>query len=106
LFDRGGFSLEHLRRDVEAVRTGATSSVCDYLLFLTTRFWYGVPLFFVISGYCISASVDRHRQRASSVKTYLSATFPTHLPNSVGVPGRRHSADGSGRSFRPLADER
>lgn len=76
---------------VEAVRTGATTSVSDYLLFLTTRFWYGVPLFFVISGYCISASVDRHRQRASSVKTYFLRRFRRIFPTlwvflAVAIP--------------------
>ena len=76
---------------VEAVRTGATSSMSDYLLILTTRFWYGVPLFFVISGYCISASVDRHRQRASSVKTYFLRRFRRIFPTlwvflAVAIP--------------------
>jgi peptidoglycan/LPS O-acetylase OafA/YrhL len=65
---------------VETVRTGAASSVSEYLLFLTTRFWYGVPLFFVISGYCISASVDRHRQQASSVKNYFMRRFRRIFP--------------------------
>ena len=65
---------------VEAVRNGTTSSVSDYVLFLTTRFWYGVPLFFVISGYCISASVDRHRERASSVRTYFLRRFRRIFP--------------------------
>jgi peptidoglycan/LPS O-acetylase OafA/YrhL len=65
---------------VEAVRTGTTTSVSDYLLFLTTRFWYGVPLFFVISGYCISASVDRHQQRVSSVRTYFLRRFRRIFP--------------------------
>lgn len=65
---------------VEAVRTGTATSVSDYLLFLTTRFWYGVPMFFVISGYCISASVDRHRQREGSVKTYFLRRFRRIFP--------------------------
>src|SRR4026207_1662106 len=29
------------------------------------RLWIGVPIFFVISGYCISAAVDAHRRQTS-----------------------------------------
>lgn len=60
---------------VETIRSSQDVSVSDYLLLMTTRFWYGVPLFFVISGYCISASVDRHQQRAGTVRSYFLRRF-------------------------------
>jgi peptidoglycan/LPS O-acetylase OafA/YrhL len=35
----------------------------EQLYDLVERFWLGVPVFFVISGYCISAAADAHRHR-------------------------------------------
>jgi peptidoglycan/LPS O-acetylase OafA/YrhL len=76
---------------VETIRDSENVSVSDYLLFLTTRFWYGVPLFFVISGYCISASMDRHQQRAGSVRSYFLRRFRRIFPTlwvflAVAIP--------------------
>ena len=76
---------------VEAIRSSQDVSVSDYLLFMTTRFWYGVPLFFVISGYCISASVDRHQQRAGTVRSYFLRRFRRIFPTlwvfiAVAIP--------------------
>jgi len=65
---------------VETIRSSQDVSVSDYLLLMTTRFWYGVPLFFVISGYCISASVDRHQQRAGTVRSYFLRRFRRIFP--------------------------
>lgn len=65
---------------VETIRNSESVSVADYMLLMTTRFWYGVPLFFVISGYCISASVDRHQQRAGSVRSYFLRRFRRIFP--------------------------
>ena len=42
------------------VRT-AGGSVSDWLIVVVGRFWVGVPLFFVVSGYCIAASADATR---------------------------------------------
>jgi peptidoglycan/LPS O-acetylase OafA/YrhL len=39
-------------------------SAVDWFLVAAARFWAGVPVFFVISGYCIAASADRVRDRA------------------------------------------
>ena len=33
--------------------------------------WIGVPIFFVVSGYCIAASVDSMRRKGYSLKTYF-----------------------------------
>jgi peptidoglycan/LPS O-acetylase OafA/YrhL len=39
---------------------------------LADRLWLGVPMFFVISGYCIAATVDSHRRRERrSLSSYL-----------------------------------
>ena len=43
-------------------RTGSTVEIV--ISDVATRLWMGVPIFFVISGYCISATVDAHRRRA------------------------------------------
>jgi len=76
---------------VESIRNSESVSVSDYLLLMTTRFWYGVPLFFVISGYCISASVDRHQQRAGTVRSYFLRRFRRIFPTlwvfaAVAIP--------------------
>ena len=42
-----------------------TGSAAERLLAdVSLRLWIGVPVFFVISGYCISAAADAHRERA------------------------------------------
>ena len=33
-------------------------TAAEWLLAAVGRFWFGVPVFFVISGYCIAASAD------------------------------------------------
>lgn len=76
---------------VETIRSGESVAASDYLLLMTARFWYGVPLFFVISGYCISASVDRHQQRAGSVRSYFLRRFRRIFPTlwvflAVAIP--------------------
>jgi peptidoglycan/LPS O-acetylase OafA/YrhL len=43
-----------------------TGTQIDQALYvLASRLWIGVPVFFVISGYCISAAVDSHRRQTS-----------------------------------------
>lgn len=39
------------------------ASIAEYLLWMTSRLWIDVPMFFVISGYCIAASADFYRRR-------------------------------------------
>jgi peptidoglycan/LPS O-acetylase OafA/YrhL len=38
---------------------------------LVTRLWVGVPMFFVVSGYCIAASVDSLRRKPHSLTNYF-----------------------------------
>lgn len=47
---------------------------------LTRRLWIGVPIFSVISGYCISATADATRLRAVPTRTYFLRRFRRILP--------------------------
>ncbi|MES1255498.1 MAG: acyltransferase [Acidobacteriota bacterium] len=47
---------------------------------VAARCWAGVPVFFVISGYCISATVDSHRRKRTSVPTYFLKRFRRIFP--------------------------
>jgi len=42
--------------------------------------WLGVPIFFVISGYCISATCDSMRRKPKSVSIYLSRRYRRIFP--------------------------
>ncbi len=55
-------------------------SVPESILFLTERLWIGVPMFFVISGYCISATAAGMQKRAQPVQTYLVRRFRRIYP--------------------------
>jgi peptidoglycan/LPS O-acetylase OafA/YrhL len=44
------------------------------------RLWVGVPLFFVISGYCISASADTERRRQAGVSNYFKKRYRRIFP--------------------------
>jgi peptidoglycan/LPS O-acetylase OafA/YrhL len=49
-------------------------------LYLIRFLWVGVPIFFVISGYCIAASVDSLRRRDHSTKDYFIRRFRRIYP--------------------------
>ncbi len=46
-------------------------SFADHLLVLTSKLWVGVPLFFVISGYCIAATADASRNKPRPAVSFL-----------------------------------
>jgi peptidoglycan/LPS O-acetylase OafA/YrhL len=48
------------------------SSAAEWLIWISSRFWIGVPMFFVISGYCIAASADTYRRLGLSVSQYFN----------------------------------
>lgn len=52
------------------VRTSG-GSPSEWALLVFARFWIGVPLFFVISGYCIAASADASRDRPKGGRRYF-----------------------------------
>jgi peptidoglycan/LPS O-acetylase OafA/YrhL len=56
-------------------RTETTSHLASQLVTITHAFNAGVPMFFVISGYCISAATDAARRREHSVRSYFTRRF-------------------------------
>jgi peptidoglycan/LPS O-acetylase OafA/YrhL len=50
------------------------------LVEILRRFWIGVPLFFVISGYCVLASADRLRHQNAPVKEFFWRRFRRIYP--------------------------
>jgi peptidoglycan/LPS O-acetylase OafA/YrhL len=51
-----------------------------WILEVMSRFWIGVPIFFVISGYCITASADGLRQRTSPGENFFWRRFRRIYP--------------------------
>ncbi|HEV2393274.1 MAG TPA: acyltransferase [Verrucomicrobiae bacterium] len=51
-----------------------------WVLAVVHRLWIGVPLFFVISGYCVTASADAARQRPSSGANFFRRRFRRIYP--------------------------
>ncbi len=49
----------------------ATWSLAGLAVNLVGRLWMGVPMFFVVSGYCIAASVDSLRRKPHSLSQYF-----------------------------------
>ena len=47
------------------------SSLTERMLWLAQHLWIGVPIFFVVSGYCIAASVDSLLRKPYSLKQYF-----------------------------------
>ena len=56
------------------------SGAGNVLVRVVALFWAGVPLFFVISGYCIAASVDTHHRTGRSVAEYFYRRFRRIFP--------------------------
>lgn len=57
-----------------------TWSAGSLALNLVTRLWVGVPMFFVVSGYCIAASVDSLRRKPHSLTNYFARRFRRIYP--------------------------
>jgi peptidoglycan/LPS O-acetylase OafA/YrhL len=57
-----------------------TTTLASFFSAVAARLWLGVPMFFVISGYCISATVDSTRRRPRSVSTYFIRRFRRIYP--------------------------
>ena len=54
------------------LRSGALDQLATLASYGIARFWVGVPMFFVISGYCIAAAADAVRQRGDSPRRYFT----------------------------------
>jgi peptidoglycan/LPS O-acetylase OafA/YrhL len=49
----------------------APAGPSGWLIAIAKRLWIGVPIFFVISGYCISATADSTRRRDTPLRSYF-----------------------------------
>jgi peptidoglycan/LPS O-acetylase OafA/YrhL len=52
----------------------------EWLLAFTGEFWVGVPVFFVISGYCIAASADSSRRKPHAAGRFFVRRFRRIYP--------------------------
>ena len=59
---------------------GNYSVLLSVTIYFCRLSWIGVPLFFVISGYCISAAVDSARRRPLSIISYFKRRFRRIYP--------------------------
>jgi peptidoglycan/LPS O-acetylase OafA/YrhL len=59
---------------------GAMAVVDSAVSAIALRMWAGVPIFFVISGYCITASIDSHRRNQHGVGLYFFKRFRRIFP--------------------------
>jgi len=78
----------HLRRLPHAELS--TVSFRDWLLYACHCGHLGVPLFFMISGYCISAAADKHRAAQHSIRRYAWRRYYRIYPSywiALGVIG-------------------
>jgi peptidoglycan/LPS O-acetylase OafA/YrhL len=66
--------------ETEARLRAEGGSAADWLVLAISRLWVGVPLFFVISGYCIAAAADSARRRARSGRTFFYRRFRRIYP--------------------------
>jgi peptidoglycan/LPS O-acetylase OafA/YrhL len=65
---------------LEASGTAATDPLGMALLAITRIGWVGVPFFFVISGYAISATADVFRRRSGGAGSYFKRRFKRIYP--------------------------
>jgi len=57
-----------------------SGAIPESITFLLQKLWLGVPMFFVISGYCISATADNTRLKSRPVTTYFKRRFRRIVP--------------------------
>ncbi|MEX2185635.1 MAG: acyltransferase [Pirellulales bacterium] len=62
------------------VASNAAESICRSLISACGCGWIGVPLFFVISGYCITATAQSTLRKNGSVKDYFWRRFRRIFP--------------------------
>ncbi len=59
---------------------GSAKGLASLIMAATSLLWIGVPVFFVISGYCISATIDSARRRPRPLGTYFARRFRRIYP--------------------------
>jgi peptidoglycan/LPS O-acetylase OafA/YrhL len=62
------------------VRAASEPAALRAIFRVISHFWLGVPMFFVISGYCISAACDGARRKPRSVGYYFYRRFRRIFP--------------------------
>ncbi len=55
-------------------------SFADWLVIAAVRLWVGVPVFFVISGYCIAAAAESARGRPHPCRSFFTRRFRRIYP--------------------------
>jgi peptidoglycan/LPS O-acetylase OafA/YrhL len=70
----------HSTMDVWVLQRGLAHDFAWYLAAVARRLWIGVPIFFVISGYCISATADATRLKKKSTRNYFWRRFRRIFP--------------------------
>jgi len=55
-------------------------TIAEWIVLLSTYMWMGVPLFFVISGYCITAAADSARRKPHPGLTFFWRRFRRIYP--------------------------
>lgn len=82
-----GFAIE--RTELDGIGAGATRWISLACLGALRMMYVGVPIFFVISGYCIAASADSTRRKGDSPWTFLRRRFrriyPPYWASLVGL---------------------
>ena len=61
-------------------QTDRITGFWQLLIELSVRFWMGVPLFFVISGYCITAAAQARRGEEQPLREYFRRRFRRIYP--------------------------
>ncbi len=69
---------------VESLSEG-DGAIVRLVLGACARGWVGVPIFFVISGYCISAAAEAHRREARGPFEYFRRRFRRIFPPYLAV---------------------
>lgn len=70
------FALNYMEMTKEQLNDGSATK----LLQLFRHLWIGVPIFFVISGYCIMAAADKLRNRPRNLGAYFVRRFRRIFP--------------------------
>jgi peptidoglycan/LPS O-acetylase OafA/YrhL len=60
--------------------TDTGTDLAHRIIDLTSYFWMGVPMFFVISGYCIAATADSSRRKQLGTIEYFRRRFRRIFP--------------------------
>jgi len=67
-------------------QTGPWSGFCRCIDSVACRLWIGVPIFFVISGYCIGAAADAHRRHRRPIHDFFVCRLRrVYLPYFVAL---------------------